>query len=84
VNPGIRNGGDPAEDAADAFANENLLPGVSAEGLSAVRSKGDVVRLAQKVGVSPGVIMGRLWHDKYWPHERGRGLCSKIVLGADE
>ena len=84
VNPGPRDQLDPAEDAADAFANDHLLPGVTAERLGVVRSKDDVVRLAQSVGVSPGVVMGRLWHDKYWPHEHGRGLCSKIVVESSE
>jgi HTH-type transcriptional regulator/antitoxin HigA len=71
---------DPAELQANAFASEVLIPKNVEARLAGLRSKTDVVRFAREIGVSPGVVVGRLWHDKLWDYTNGHGLCLRLSI----
>lgn len=51
------------EDQADSFARDILIPPNEAEQLGLFRSAKSVQRFAAEVGVSPGIVVGRLQHD---------------------
>jgi addiction module HigA family antidote len=50
---------DPRERAADAFAADMLIPHHFDGEIRAIRRKTDVVAMARRLGVSPGIVAGR-------------------------
>lgn len=69
---------DPQEVEADDFASECLIPRRHAPRLAKVRSKADVVAFASEIGVSPGIVVGRLQHDGSWKPKDGNGLKRRF------
>jgi len=71
-----------AELEANAFAADHLIP--SFEWTRFVRSNPSTVtgvtRFADEIGVSPGIVVGRLQHEKLWPYTRGNGLKKTFEL----
>jgi plasmid maintenance system antidote protein VapI len=75
-------GGDgPAEARANAFAADLLVPPAEyaeflAEGgrMSTAR----VVAFAERIGVAPSIVVGRLQHDGVVPHNRMQGLKTRL------
>ncbi|MCD4785427.1 MAG: helix-turn-helix domain-containing protein [Candidatus Eremiobacteraeota bacterium] len=68
------------EDEADRFASNFLIPSKEYSSLLARReykSKMGVIKLARKIGVAPGIVVGRLQHDKYIPRNHMNGLKEK-------
>lgn len=56
---------DPAmEDEANRFAGELLIPKRDAARLSVLHAKGEVESFARQIGVHPGIVVGRMQHDK--------------------
>jgi HTH-type transcriptional regulator/antitoxin HigA len=51
------------EDEADGFARETLIPAEFDPELPELTRLADMVGFAQRIGVSPGVVVGRLQHD---------------------
>lgn len=72
-----------AEDEADRFASDVLIPPSEAWRLQSLRSLDDVKRFASEIGVAPGVVVGRLHHDKKWLHKNGQGLLKRITFKQD-
>jgi HTH-type transcriptional regulator/antitoxin HigA len=75
-------GSDIAEDEANEFASETLIPRADWDHFlehnpSTVSA---VVSFAGKVGVSPGTVVGRLQHEGVWPYTQGNGLKKRFVL----
>jgi addiction module HigA family antidote len=62
------------EDEANAFATNILVPPEAAARLSFITSLDDVRTLASEIGVSPGIIVGRLHHEELKPHNWGAAL----------
>lgn len=52
------------EAEADRFATETLIPPGFEDELPNLKSKVVVQRFAQKIGVHPGIVVGRLQHDR--------------------
>lgn len=50
---------DPREKGADDFASEMLIPSRFNTAISQIRSKAEIVRLADKLGIAPGIVAGR-------------------------
>jgi HTH-type transcriptional regulator / antitoxin HigA len=75
---------DPRERDADKFSREILIPPREAKELSQLRTPDDVRRFAEKIGVAPGIVVGRLQHDEYWPHSRGNQLKRPLGFTATE
>lgn len=51
------------EDEADQFAQETPIPESDASELPSLKQIADIVAFAERIGVSPGVVVGRLQHD---------------------
>jgi HTH-type transcriptional regulator/antitoxin HigA len=62
------------EDEANAFAANILVPPETAARLPLITTLDDVRTLASEVGVSPGIIVGRLHHEEIKPHNWGTAL----------
>ncbi len=62
------------EDEANAFAADILVPPETAARMPFITSLDDVRVLASEVGVSPGIIVGRLHHERIKPHNWGTAL----------
>lgn len=73
---------DPREREADEFASEQLIPRKYASRLSRLRSLNDVEAFAAEIGVSPGIVVGRLQHDDQWKRTHGNKL-KRSVSAAD-
>jgi hypothetical protein len=59
----------PAEDEADKFAADLLIPPTRCKELlaSGPLSRARVLAFAGEIGVAPGIVVGRLQHDKAIP-----------------
>lgn len=53
---------DPSEQRADEFAAETLIPRRFDPRITAIRSKREVCKFADTLGVSPGIVAGRYQH----------------------
>ena len=53
------------EDEADAFAARTLIPPQDAVRLASLKSSADVVAFARDIGVAPGIVVGRMQHERY-------------------
>lgn len=67
-----------AEQEADAFAAQVLIPRGHEPELASLTTKTDVISFAERIGVSPGIVVGRLQHDKRWPYNRGNDLKQRF------
>lgn len=66
---------DSAQEAdADDFARDTLIPPVAAVRLPGLRALEDVRRFAAGIGISPGIVVGRLQHDGYFSPATGNKL----------
>ena len=52
------------EEEANAFAREVLIPEPFTAELNSLRSRTDVIEMARRIGVHPGILVGRLQHDR--------------------
>lgn len=65
INDGSRN--DPRESKADKFASETLIPTDLEQKITTLRSGEDVNKIAKKLKISPGIVVGRYQHlTKQW------------------
>lgn len=72
---------DTTEEAeADRFASDLLIPPMAASRLRAIRSLGDVREFAAEIGVSPGVVVGRMHHDGTRHYSWGAGLKRTVAF----
>jgi HTH-type transcriptional regulator/antitoxin HigA len=71
---------DPREAEADRFSRDVLIPPRAARELSTLKSDAAVLDFASRIGVAPGIVVGRLQHDQHWPHSRGNQLKRRLVL----
>jgi len=60
INDGSRN--DPRESKADKFAAETLIPNDLEQKISILRSGEDIKKIAKKLKISPGIVVGRYQH----------------------
>jgi HTH-type transcriptional regulator/antitoxin HigA len=71
---------EPREAEADGFARDLLIPPNDAKRLDSLRSLASVRSFAREIGVAPGVVVGRLHHEKKWPHSWGNDLKRRFEL----
>lgn len=74
---------DAREAEADSFASDVLISSKDALRLPSLHSKNDIASFAAEIGVSPGVVVGRLHHEGLWPHSHGRELLTRIEIIGD-
>jgi HTH-type transcriptional regulator / antitoxin HigA len=76
----------PREVEADNFSRDTLIPRAAARELAALETVDDVQRFAAKIGIAPGIVVGRLQHDGLWPSSQGNQLKRQLSfpLSTDE
>ncbi|MEV4833518.1 HigA family addiction module antitoxin [Nonomuraea sp. NPDC049486] len=74
---------DPKEAEADRFASDLLIPRTLLPRLSSLKSLGSVEEFAHELGIAPGIVVGRLQHDGFWPASQGNRLKRKVDLESD-
>jgi HTH-type transcriptional regulator/antitoxin HigA len=75
---------DPREDEADRFSRDVLVPPSAAGELAILKTESAVREFAARIGVAPGIVVGRLQHDGCWLHSRGNQLKRRLKLGDAE
>lgn len=78
---GNGNGRDHREKEADAFATEQLIPPSEFEAFlrsTPILSQSAVVGFADKVGIAPSIVVGRLQHEGYLPHSHLNHLRARF------
>ena len=73
-------GPDKWETEADQFASTTLIPPSREAELADLQTLDDVHRFAASLGLAPGIVVGRLQHDRFWGWERGNGLKQSLVV----
>lgn len=68
---------DEMELEANAFAGRTLIPTEFDSMLPQLRSKADICAFAADIDVHPGIVLGRLQHDKHLPFSRFPDLKAK-------
>jgi HTH-type transcriptional regulator/antitoxin HigA len=68
----------PREAEADSFSCDILIPRAEARELPTLKTLDDVQRFADRIGVAPGIVVGRLQHDSLWPYSRGNQLKRQL------
>lgn len=74
---------DLLEDEANRFAEDFLIPSESAKQLRTLNTDADVEAFAQAIGVAPGIVVGRMQHDKIWDYRRGHRLKRSLHIVED-
>jgi HTH-type transcriptional regulator/antitoxin HigA len=72
--------GNPKESEADQFSSDLLMPPNNARILPTLRSKSSVIDFARRIGIAPGIVVGRLQHDHIWSQRNGNGLKRRLDL----
>jgi addiction module HigA family antidote len=77
---------DPDERRANEFAKDLLIPPAEFERLVAGGKPllSDVRSFARSIGVSPGIVVGRLQHERIFDHNQGNGLKLYFKWGFEE
>ncbi len=70
------------EQQADAWASEWLIPPEHTAELAQLHSKESVLAFAQRLGIHPGIVVGRLQHDEVIPLDWMNGLKARLSLAA--
>ncbi|MGE0607039.1 MAG: helix-turn-helix domain-containing protein [Pirellulales bacterium] len=66
------------EQQANAFARDFLIPPESAARLESLRTRQQIIAFAKRLGISPGIVVGRLQHDKLLWVTAFRDLKQKL------
>jgi HTH-type transcriptional regulator / antitoxin HigA len=68
--------GDPAERRANQFARDTLIPPAAFAQFTATNrfSKPSIRAFAKKIGVAPGIVVGRLQHERLLQHNQCNNL----------
>jgi addiction module HigA family antidote len=74
---------DELELEADAFASRSLIPREYDERLATLRSQAAIQAFAQEVGIGPGIVVGRLQHDRLVPFSKLNGLRTRLLFPDD-
>lgn len=70
------------EREANAFASELLIPQADWEAFKSRHpsTNSSVVRFAAELGISPGIVVGRLQQERAWPRSQGNGLKRRFNI----
>lgn len=74
---------DILEDEANRFAADFLIPPDRVSRLRTITTDDDVKAFAREMGIAPGIVVGRLQHDKIWDYSRGNRLKRPIHIVED-
>ncbi|MBW3589863.1 MAG: HigA family addiction module antidote protein [Actinobacteria bacterium] len=78
----VRSATEQREREANEFASELLIPQDEWEEFKAGHPSTNtaVVQFAARMGVSPGIVVGRLQQERVWPRTQGNGLRRRFDL----
>jgi HTH-type transcriptional regulator/antitoxin HigA len=62
------------EAEADRFAADQLIAPAAAQKLKGLRSEQEVRAAAEALGIAPGIVVGRMQHEKWLPRTHLKGL----------
>jgi HTH-type transcriptional regulator/antitoxin HigA len=68
----------PREAEADSFSRDTLVPRAEARELASLKTLSDVQHFADRIGIAPGIVVGRLQHDNLWPYSQGNQLKRQL------
>lgn len=68
------------EQEADAFASQILITRSAERDLSTLDTSQEVEEFANRIGIAPGIVVGRLQHEGRWPYNRGNELKQRFVF----
>jgi HTH-type transcriptional regulator / antitoxin HigA len=71
------------EEDADAFASRVLIPPHLAETLPGISTVEDVQRFARTIDIAPGIVVGRMQHDRLIPHSQWAHLIVRYRFADD-
>jgi HTH-type transcriptional regulator/antitoxin HigA len=74
---------DELESEANSFATNTLIPATAAPDLTTLTTDADVEAFADLVGVSPGIVVGRLHNDGLWGWRKGNDLRRGLRITED-
>lgn len=74
---------DDLEAEADSFAGRVLIPSRLASHLSGLTTEAAVEEFAEAIGVAPGIVVGRMQHDKLIPHSQWAHLIVRYRFDDD-
>lgn len=75
--PGPHSG---AEQEADAFASQLLIPREHEARLASLHTNQDVIQFAKELGIGADIVVGRLQFEKRWPYSRGNDLKHRFTF----
>ena len=73
------NEADDAEVRANEFSQNILIPDQYKEELKTLTTEESIVKFAKKVGVHPGIVVGRLQYEKIIPQKKFNKLKMKVM-----
>lgn len=71
------------EDEANAFASRVLIPDQVAGKLHELSTAAEIVAFANAIGVAPGIVFGRMQHEKLIPHSQWADLIVRYRFSDD-
>jgi HTH-type transcriptional regulator / antitoxin HigA len=71
---------DILEDEANTFAENLLIPAGHRSQLAGLLTDSDVDSFAREIGIAPGIVVGRLQHDRKWGWNRGHKLKRGLPI----
>ena len=71
---------DRMEEQANAFAANHLIPKKYEPELATLGTDDDVLEFAQRLGIAPGIVVGRLQKQELWSWRRGNHLKRRLEL----
>lgn len=71
---------DVVEDEANRWAADFLIPPERAKELHALKTDSHVRAFATDIGIAPGIVVGRMQHDKIWDYKQGHGLKRSLRI----
>jgi len=72
-----KDSGGRVEDEANAFARDLLIPPPHAAGIAEIHTLAEVQALADELGISPGIVVGRIHHEGHKGPAWGAGLIAR-------
>lgn len=70
------------EHEADRFAATQLIPAEVEAELPTLRTLAEIRGFADRLGIAPGIVVGRLQHDEVIPYRTGNGLKRRVNTGS--
>lgn len=71
---------DVVEAEANAFAADFLIPPNYKNRLFSLTTDREVIEFANEIGIAPGIVVGRLQHERKWDWNQGNNLKRSVYI----